>query len=181
MKKVLLSLAIIAAAFGANAQSETSSKLKFSVGVEAAAPIGDFGDAYSFGIGGSAQADYWVAPEFALTLNAGYISFIGKDVTIPGFTIGGVTFPSSTYKNPSIGYVPVLAGGKYNFTPQFYGSAQLGITFATGNGASGSAFTYAPGVGYKFTDNLDALLKYTGYSSDGSNSASIGLRVAYTF
>jgi hypothetical protein len=180
MKKVLLSLAIVAAAFGANAQSEDASKLKFSVGVEAAAPFGDFADGYSFGIGGSAQADYWVAPEFALTLNAGYISFQGKTVTTPSYTIFGFTIPGTSYKNPSVGFIPVLAGGKYNFTSQLYGSAQLGVTFSDQKG-SGSIFTYAPGIGYKFTDNLDAVVKYTGYSQKGGTLSSAGIRVAYTF
>lgn len=175
MKKVLLSLAIVAAAFGANAQSKDASKLKFSVGVEAAAPIGDFGDGYSFGIGGTVQADYWVAPEFALTLNSGYVSFIGKSQTY-NFGAGNVTI-----KNKSLGLIPVLAGGKYNFTPQFYGSAQLGVGIFTASGSNSSAFAYAPGLGYKFTDNLDALIKYTGYSKDNTTSSAVGLRVAYTF
>jgi hypothetical protein len=182
MKKIILSLAVIAAAFGANAQSEENSGLKFSVGIEAALPLGNFGDAYKFGIGGSAQADYWVAPELAITGNAGYISFSGKTVSTPAYTVGGFTFPATSYKVPSIGYVPVLAGIKYKFTPEFYGSAQLGVTFATGNGASGSAFTYAPGLGYNFTENLDAVVKYTGYSAKGGGSSNtIGLRLAYTF
>lgn len=164
MKKLLLNLAIVAAAFGANAQSNDGSKLKFSIGVEAAAPIGDFGDISSFGIGGTAQADYWVAPELALTLQSGYIKFMEKD-----------------NNGLKLGVIPVMAGIKYNFTPQFYGSAQLGTGIFTGGGESTSTFSYAPGLGYKFSDNLDALLKYTGYSKDGSSLNTIGVRVAYTF
>ncbi len=59
MKKVLFSLAILAASFGANAQSESSSNsgLKFSIGVDLGLPIGDFADINSFGIGGSVQGD----------------------------------------------------------------------------------------------------------------------------
>ncbi len=177
MKKVLLSVAIIAVAFGANAQKKESdeSPLKFSVGVEAAAPLGDFGKAYSFGIGGTAQADYSVAPEFALTINAGYISYTGKSQTIPGF---------GTFKVPSQAVIPILAGGKYNFTPQFYGSAQIGVgifTAGSGGGKSVSALAYAPGIGYKFTENLDALVKYTGYSKNSVTNSAIAIRVAYTF
>jgi hypothetical protein len=174
MKKVLLSVAIVAAAFGANAQKNDASKLKFSVGVEAAAPIGDFGDVSSFGIGGSVQGDYWVAPELALTLNAGYVNFMGKDYKI---TFGNTT---TTVKGADFGLIPVLAGIKYNFTPQLYGSAQIGAAFSTEKNG-GTSLNYAPGIGYKFSDHVDALLKYTGYSQDSETLSAIGVRVAYTF
>jgi predicted porin len=74
----------------------------------------------------------------------------------------------------------VLAGFKYDLTPQLYASAQLGVTFSDEKN-SGSVFTYAPGLGYKFSENVDALLKYTGYSKDGNSLSTVGLRIAYTF
>ncbi len=176
MKKIILSFAVIVLAIGASAQkgsSDDAQKLKFSVGIEAALPLGDFGKISSFGIGGTAQADYNIATDIDLTLNAGFISFAGKSVNFAGF---------GTIKYPAVSYIPVLGGVKYNFTENVYGSAQLGLTFASVSGAgSSSSFTYAPGVGYKFTENLDALLKYTGYSANGGSTSTIGLRVAYTF
>lgn len=171
MKKLFFIAAFTAISFLGQAQDDASNPLKFSIGVEAALPLGTFGDAYSFGIGGSVQGDYSIAESLDLTLNAGYISFSGKTEQIGG----GISF-----KYPTIGYIPVLAGIKYHFSEQLYGSAQLGATFTDQKG-SGSAFTYAPGIGFKFTPNVDALLKYTGYSSDGSSSNTIGLRLAYTF
>ncbi len=171
MKKVLLSAAlIVTVAFGASAQkSDDGSKLKFSAGLEAALPIGDFGEVWSFGIGGSAQVDYNVSEGLDLTLNAGVLSYSGK-------TVSGFSFPSITF-------IPVLAGTKYAFTEKIYGSAQLGLTFISSTGSSTSGFTFAPGVGFKFTENLDALVKYTSVSgSNGSGSfGAIGVRVAYTF
>lgn len=183
MKKLILSVAVIAAAISAQAQSKTSDKmdqkLKFSLGLELAVPLGDFKKTNKFGIGGSAQADYLIDPTLALTLNAGYINFSGKDYTvvIPGLG----SFP---VKGSNFGLIPVLGGIKYNFTPEFYGSAQLGVSFsAQSGGGGGSIFTYAPGIGYKFTENFDALLKYTGYSSKGAGNtlSTFGLRLAYTF
>ncbi len=183
MKKLILSLAVIAAAIGAQAQDDKTdaSGLKFSLGLEAALPIGDFNKTSSFGIGGSVQGDYWIDPTLAITLNAGYINFSGKDysIVIPGF---GTT----TVKGADFGLIPVLGGIKYKFTPELYGSAQLGVSLSTEKNG-GSNFTYAPGIGYYFSPNFDALLKYTGYSVKGSggtgNSAlnTIGLRIAYTF
>ncbi|MDB5203347.1 MAG: hypothetical protein JWQ27_2756 [Ferruginibacter sp.] len=165
MKKLFVLAALTVASFAVNAQSP----VKLSLGVDGQLPIGDFSDIYSFGIGGSLQADYNVDPELALTLSAGYLNFSGKTV--------------NNFKYPSFGMVPVLAGIKYYFAPQVYGSAQLGLSFGTDKG-DGSNFTYAPGIGYKFSNNVDALLKYTGMSVKGSSNSSfntIGLRLAYTF
>ncbi len=184
MKKVILSVSILAAAFGASAQSEKAEVKPFqvSVGVEAALPLGDFGDAYSFGIGGTVQGDYNVDQSLAITLQSGYVSYSGKTVTIPAVVFGGtVVYPATSYKNKSIGVIPVLAGIKYSFTPSLYGSAQLGTGIFTGGGSNTSTFAYAPGIGYKFTPNFDALLKYNGFSKNGTTNSSIGLRVAYTF
>lgn len=186
MKKLMLSLAVITAAIGANAQSskETMKPFQFSVGLEAALPLGDFGDGYSFGIGGSVQGDYNVASDLAITANVGYISYSGKTVSFPAIVVGGVTvFPAQSYKNPTIGIIPLLAGIKYSFTPTFYGSAQIGAAIFTASGGGGNETTlaYAPGIGYKFTPNFDALLKYNGYSKNGTTNSSVGLRVAYTF
>lgn len=182
MKKLILSLAVITAAISANAQAKTSSskmdqKLRFSLGAELAAPLGDFKKSSSFGFGVSVQGDYWVDPTFAVTLNAGYINFSGKDYTINYPIIGNVTT-----KGTSFGIIPVLGGIKYNFTPQIYGSAQLGIGIYNSGGLAGvSNFAYAPGIGYKFTNNFDALLKYQAYSKNSYTRNTLDLRIAYTF
>jgi hypothetical protein len=137
MKKVILFAAFAVVGFASFAQKDGDSKLKFSVGVDAALPIGDFGKSYSFGIGTSAQADFKVADNFAITGSVGYLSFIGKSITIGG----------TSYKIKASGQVPLLVGGKYNFSENFYGHAQLGYSFSTASGG-GSSFTYAPGIGY---------------------------------
>ncbi len=164
MKKVFLIAALAVASFSVKAQSETP--LKFSVGAEVHLPVGDMADGYSVGFGGTVQADYNLDEQLALTLNAGYLNFTGKK-------IGG-------FKVPNSGLVPVLAGIKYTFNGNVYASAQLGASFGTEKG-DGTAFTYAPGIGYKFSPNFDALVKYTGWSNDGNSSSAVGLRVAYTF
>jgi hypothetical protein len=173
MKKLFFIAALTAASFTTFAQDDKASDkpLSFSVGVEASLPFGDYGDVYSFGIGGSVQGDYKLSSDLAVTLNAGYISYAGKSVTYP--IIG-------TIKADALGLVPVLAGIKYWFSPNIYGSGQLGLTFATGKGNSGSNFTYVPGVGFKVSQ-FDFLLKYTGMSTEGSSFSAIGLRAAYNF
>lgn len=164
MKNLFLIAALAVASLAVKAQD--TNPLKFSIGLEAALPVGDFADASSFGIGGSAQADYWVADKLNLLLNAGYISFQGK-------TFNGV-------RDKATGFIPVQAGFKYNLTEQLYGLAQLGATFITEKN-SNTLFTYAPGLGYQFSPNFDALLKYTGFSAKGVDLSAVGLRIAYTF
>lgn len=186
MKKVFLIAALAVASFSVKAQDEPK-QLSFSVGAEAALPVGDlgdsdvkFGDYYSFGVGLSLQGTYALDESLGLTLNAGYISYLPKK-------IGGE-------KVPSLGVIPILAGIEYNFTPQVFASAQLGYSIYTGKLLSDddvkmSGFSYAPGIGYRFTPNFSAMLKYQGTSAkakaDGGSSTGnvshLGLRIAYSF
>ena len=165
MKKLLLSLAVIAATLSASAQTKTTtSPFRVSLGVDAVAPFGNLADVTSFGIGGSLEGDYAVDNTLALTLNAGYIKFLQKN-----------------NNGLKLGVIPVLAGIKYYFTPQFYSSAQLGVGVFTSNGNSISKFAYAPGIGYKFSDNFDAGVKYQAYSKNKVTDNTASLRLAYTF
>lgn len=172
MKKIFFSVAIIAIAFNANAQDSKTEigSLKFSVGVEAGLPLGDFKEISSFGIGGSLQGEYVVADNFGLTLNAGYLNFIGKTVTITGL---------GSFKYPSTSIVPVLAGAKIYFSEQVYGHAQLGVSFF--NNGGGTVFTYAPTLGFMPAENIDLALKYQGASKDGGTLSFLGVRLAYGF
>lgn len=167
MKQLLLVLTVfITSAVTSKAQTS------FSIGIEGAAPMGIFNDlGYKFGIGGSAQLDHKVAPDMALTLNAGYITFNNKS-------------SSTSYR---FNVIPVMGGVKYWFSPKIYGSAQLGAAFnsvkvnnTTGNKTS-TGFAYSPGIGFNISKNLDLLLKYMGNSSDGSTFSTVGGRLAYNF
>jgi Putative MetA-pathway of phenol degradation len=171
MKKIILGTAmLIATVLTVNAQSSSDPRpLKFSVGLEAGLPVGDFKEGYKFGIGGSIQGEYAAAEKLGLTLNAGFLSFTGKTVEILG----------ENYKAPTQSIVPVLAGAKYYFTEKVYGHAQAGISFFNNDG--GSAFTYSPGIGINAGENFDILVKYQAATKSGSTVSFIGARVAYNF
>ena len=184
MKKLILSFAVIAATLSASAQTKTTtSPFKVSLGVDAVAPFGDFAKGSSLGIGLSLEGDYAIDNSLSLTANAGYIKFLQKD-----------------NNGLKLGIVPLLAGIKYYFTPQFYSTAQLGVGIFTSNGSnrsaltydprigykfsdgsSSSAFAYAPGIGYKFSDNFDAGVKYQAYSKNNRTTNTGSIRLAYTF
>lgn len=168
MKKLLLVFAISTIATYVSAQEKRDKPILISVGVEGSLPIGDFGDFYSFGIGGSLQGEYKAARELGITLNAGYLNYTGK-------TVAGTKIPSS-------GLVPVLAGAKYYLGGGAYAHGQLGVAISTEKGG-GSNFMYTPGLGYLFAPGFDAEIKYVGISNgEGSGSSnSIGLRLAYNF
>lgn len=163
MKKVFLIAAISAISFAGFSQKSDNST-KISIGAELGLPVGDMSAITSLNIGISAQADFNVASQIDLTLNAGYIKYLGKD--------GGDGF----------GVIPVLGGVKYHFSDKLYGSAQLGISFINwGGGETVSNFTFVPGIGYQVSDNFDLLLKYNSISDNGGSINCLGIRAAYTF
>ena len=170
MKKLFLAFAAITmTAASVNAQGGTS----FSIGLEGAVPMGDFNKlGYKFGIGGSAQVDYKVASDMALTLNVGYLNHSANTTPKAHFSV-----------------IPVMGGVKYWFSPKVYGHAQLGAAFNsykisnTSGGASSTStgFAYSPGIGFNISNNIDLLIKYFGNSVNGGSFSSLGARLAYTF
>ena len=165
MKKVLLTIVIAAASFAGNAQDKKGSDktFKFSVGGTIGLPLGDWKDVASLAFGGDVQGEYVASEQLGVTLSAGYVKFAGKN----GYTITGAL-------------IPVLAGARIYFAEKFFASAQLGMSFSTESGG-GSAFTYAPGFGYRASENFDLLLKYQAATKSGATTSFLGLRAAYNF
>lgn len=164
MKKLIFTFAIAVLALTAGAQDKKGSDKTFkpSVGLEVGLPIGTFGDFAGLVIGGSVQGEYMAAETVGITLNAGYLNVSGKNGA------------------GSTGMIPVLAGAKFYFAENFFGHAQAGLSFSTESGG-GSAFTYAPGIGYQASENFDVTLKYQASTKNSSTSGFIGLRAAFTF
>lgn len=161
MKKIIFSLAIMAFAFGAKAQD-----VKFGVALSVGAPTES---PYKFTYGADVQAEYGLSEALAITGSVGYQNFHWK-ISVAGNSTSG-----------NNGFVPVLAGAKFGFgESNLYGHAQLGAGFSTQKNG-GSAFAYAPSVGYKLSENLDASVKYLAFSKNNSTMGSVGLRIAYTF
>ncbi len=176
MKKLLLSLALVAGlGLAANAQKKDPAMggSKIGVGADFAFPMGDAGDAYKFGVGGSLNFQAPIASKLNFVGEAGYLTFSGKEVTVMGLT----------YKQPSYGSVPVKAGVRYFLAENFYAQGQLGASFSTEKGGS-TAFVYAPSLGVEFpvADKMaiDLGARYEGWSNNGTLSF-IGVRAALNF
>lgn len=167
MKKILLALFVLGVtACGSFAQSKSSDAARFSIGVDPGLPIGDASNAYSFAIGGSLKYDMPIATGTFFNLSAGYTAFMTKDAL------------KQLGAKSSYGFVPLKAGLKYYFTGEgFYGEAQLGAAFSTESGG-GTAFAYAPGIGYTVDGGFDIGVRYEAWSHDGTVSQ-VALRLSY--
>jgi hypothetical protein len=169
MKKHLLAAALMISVASAMAQDKKEVKpLSYSVGVEAAVPVGDLHYGSSFGFGATALGEYKVSDQFGVTFTAGYLHYLGKKDK------------ELDYKYPSLGQIPLLAGGRYYIKDGIYASGQLGVSIFTSDGETTTAFTYAPGVGIKHK-NIDATLKFMSATKEGTSLSNIGVRVAYSF
>ena len=155
-------------------------KMTLGPALEGALPLGDFSDIASFGVGGTARFEYGLQPKLALTGNIGYIWFSGESTELYDYSISAI---------------PLIAGVKYSFAPQFFVSGELGFWFTTVSGDytgepipgipgytydasiddSDTNFMLAPGVGYQ-NGPIEAVVRFWLIDSDLSN---LSLMVAY--
>jgi len=173
MRKVFLVLASVFTLSAANAQT---GKNQLGIGFEIGLPMGDFGDAFKTGFGGTAKYLHGVGSAGQISLTSGYETFSAKDV------------PSGSSASASI--IPILVGYRHNFSgayvePQLgygiYGSKwDLPSPIGKGSDSEG-AFTWAIGAGYAMTQGLDLGVRYQSASKDGSTTSFIGFRIGYNF
>ncbi|MFC0517146.1 outer membrane beta-barrel protein [Mucilaginibacter angelicae] len=192
-----LALAFAGLAFGAKAQTSTpttttttstttKSGIRYSIGVDAGIPLGNFKDNYKWNLGGSVQADIPVlSDKLFVTVNAGYNNVFGKNDVFVG----------NTNVNPTdFHLIPVKAGLKFFPISNFYVQGEAGAAFLLNKSDVGAnkstAFVYAPQIGVQFpvsaSSFIDAGVRYeatTKYATgvDASKVNFIGLRVAYGF
>jgi hypothetical protein len=168
MKKILFIIALACTARATFAQTTASKEPgKFSIGVEAGLPVGDASDISNFAIGGSLKYELPVATSILVSLSAGYTDFLYKSDL------------KSLIGKSGEGFIPVKAGVKYYFNQGLYGEGQIGAVFSTESGG-GTAFAYAPGIGYSFKNGVDLGFRYEGWSKTGTVSQ-LALRLAYRF
>ena len=177
-KIAVLSLAmVLGLTIHANAQKGYDRHgIQLSVGPPANLPLGSFGDAFDWSIGGSVQADFPIVKnDLYAVVNAGYDNFFAKG------------------DGKDLGQIPVSAGLKYYFpTTNLYVQGTAGVSFLTTksslNADKSASFAYSPQVGYLFNlggaNALDVAVKFEGNSKiydAGKSYNFLGLRVAYNF
>lgn len=175
MKKLLLSLVLVAGlGFAASAQTEGAVR-KLSVGAEFGFPT-ESGSQDELFAGGSLQFEQPVAKALNLTLSAGYLANMVTGDTKDAYKLLGLP--------TSIGYIPLKAGAKYYFGGNFYAAGEVGASIGT-DSSRGTSFILAPALGTSFSvsdkSSLDFGVRYENWSRDGGSSGFIGLRAAFAF
>jgi outer membrane protein W len=182
MKKLIFSGVALVMAGSMMAQSN-----QLSLGLDLALPLGDFGDAYSLGIGPAVGFELPVGDKLGITAQVSYqILMVDSDL-------------SDFIKSASM--VPIQAGLKYYFMDQqegFYGHGMVGVHMQSvttedfsffgitvpGETTSSTNLSWGIGVGYQL-EKLDIGLRFNSImpdsdAPDGVNPSNyIGLRVGY--
>jgi hypothetical protein len=171
MRKLILVFASVIALSSVHAQT---GKNQVGIAFEAGLPMGDFGDAFKTGFGGSIKYLHGVGSAGQVSLTSGYTTFSAKDL------------PADYSVKASI--IPILVGYRHNFSgayvePQvgygIYGSKVKGGGFD--ESSSDGAFTWAIGLGYAMEQGLDIGARYQSASKDGSTTSLVGLHIGYNF
>lgn len=179
-KLIAAMAAVFILAFSTQTQAQTIYKKKVAkdsknvfrmgLGLEGAYPTKNFSN---FMLGGTVRLQYDLASNLSLTLTPGYYHFFDRS----GY--GQVT-DKSVYTNSGLDIIPVKAGVKSFFAPNFYLSAEAGAGFEL-NHAKETKLILSPGIGFASNSGIDLGLRYENFSGNNSNYGIIGLRVAYGF
>ena len=165
MKKIILVFACIVALSTVKAQKGNN---QIGIAAEVGLPMGDFGDSFKTGIGGSVKGLLGVGQAGQITFTTGYTKFKGKD--------NGLFDYSSSI-------IPLLVGYRHNLSG-FYVEPQIGYGIygakVEDESNSDGAFTYALGIGFA-ASGFDAGVRYQGASKDGSTTSLVGIHVGYNF
>jgi len=139
---------------------------QLSIGVEADLPIGQLGDAYGVGFGGSIKGLYGIGTKGLLTLTTGYSSFSGKSGTL--------------YDGQTFTMIPIMAGYRHLLNGGLYVEPQAGVTINNTKipnfNFSETKFGAALNLGYVTAGGFDASIRYL---TEGDVLSMLALRLAY--
>jgi hypothetical protein len=176
MKKylpVLLCTLLLFAGFSLKAQQE-SKKFSVGFGLEAAVPVGDIKDTYTFAGGITLRFSYKAGPGF-LTFTTGLKGFYPKK--------------GQGDQTKAALQIPFKAGYKYVFVKHLFVMGEVGYSVyryyykgLDDNLASTSTggFTYAPTIGVNF-GAFEAGIKYEAIAITGGTISDIGIRLGFNF
>ena len=174
MKKLYFLILLAGSSISTCFAQTTKPEGKFSFGVEAGLPVGDYTNLYKAGFGGSLKYEIPAAQNFNVTLSAGYIIYTIKDEVQQELQQFGSSQSTS-------GFIPIKIGAKFGRAVGPFFEGQIGAAIGTASGA-GTAFAFSPGVGYIFDGGFEAGFRYEGWSKSGSTTfGQLALRLAFRF
>lgn len=165
MKKLLLVAAFAVFAFS----TVQSQEMKAGVGV--AIPMGDYKDAYSFGITADFTYFFEVNDAFLVGPQAGLLYYMGKDMDLP--------YGLGTVKMDDAMFLPIGASARYLLEDFFFG-ADLGYGIGLAPDGNDGGFFYRPKAGYNF-GSIGVVLSYSGVSLEGASFNSLNAGVEFSF
>ena len=151
-------------------QKDSKNVFRVGLGLEAGYPTKNFSN---LELGGTLRLQYDLPNNLSLTLTPGFYHFFSRE----GYP--QVVTDKGLYYN-DLNMIPVKAGVKSFFAPNFYLSGEIGAGFEL-NHAQETKLILAPGIGYAGNHGLDLGLRYENFSGNHSNYGIIGLRLAYGF
>ena len=167
MKKLLLVVAL--AVFG---MGTSFAQGQFKIGANAAIPVGDAGDAYTFGVAADFAYLFEVADMVWIGPQASYFHYFGDDVEIDT----GIGTISGEVEDAA--FIPIAASGRVGFGEAFYVGADLGYGIGISPDGNDGGFYYRPKAGYNF-GTVGIIASYSGVSSDGFTFSSINFGVEF--
>lgn len=160
MKKFLLTIAMVAFGFAANAQDG-----EFNAGVNLGLPIGDASDFYSFSAGVEVNYLFSVSDDFKVGPSVGFTNYFGKEV-------GGVDVDSASF-------LPLAAAGRFAVSDKFTLGADLGYGIGISPDGNDGGFYYRPMVGYAISEGIMLQASYSAVNTDAITMSNIGLGVMF--
>jgi hypothetical protein len=185
MKTIIFCAVFTAVAMLPSMNAHAQGAMTAGAGLDLLIPLGNFGNSYGVGFGGTAEFDYAASQNTSVTGKIGYLTWSGKNLA-PGF--------SASYSG-----VPLLVGVRYyphlfvttKTEVKIYGHLEIGLMFGStstsgtffGSSYSASAsktdITIVPSVGLEVpvspTGSIDGSVRFFDIASKGS----IGFRVGY--
>lgn len=165
----------------------------FSAGLDLAMPMGNLGDAYSFGVGPMVSYEREAGSSGLAGLSVAYTIMFPKE----DFVKSGAVIPLQAHYKYFFDDIRegLYIGAMFGYAIQTMKTEDITIMGVTveGQSASNNGLGLAPVVGFVLNERLDLGLRYqimmTSESNDGTisssssttSSAYIGLRVAYNF
>lgn len=152
MKKVILTLVLVASSLVANAQ--------FSVGGSVGLPTGDAGDITTMAF--SIDAAYMMETESSLSygFTASYLYYSGDD-----------PFPNWSF-------LPIAGAVRYKASEKFSLGADVGYAIGLDPSGNDGGLYYKPVVSYALSETMSLNLSYSNVSDNGTVS-NIGLGVMF--
>ena len=175
MKKLIFTTVIVFSAI-LFSHAQQKGDIAINVGADLGLPIGDFGNGFDMGYGGTVKGLYSLNEQGQIGVTLGYMSF-------------GVKNTGSSGVNASMGVIPIFAVYRHAIG-NLYLEPQVGISMNKvkvngmsgfgGMSASSSGLGYAVGAGYMI-NAFDISVRYQAFSQSGSSSGFAGVRLAYNF